>query len=114
MSLFDHLPFGKAPEISPQEFKRWLEEGRRVQVIDARSSLEFRHGTIGNARHAPLTEAPASIQRLKLDPAVPVVVLCLSGHRSLPGARWLHARGYQAYSLRGGVMAWKQAGFELE
>jgi rhodanese-related sulfurtransferase len=41
------------------------------------------------------------------------VVLCLSGHRSLPGTRWLRARGFEAYSLEGGLMAWKKTGFEL-
>ena len=54
---------------------------------------------------------PGSLEGVRLDPARPVVVLCLSGHRSRPGTRWLRARGYQAYSLQGGVMAWKAAGF---
>jgi rhodanese-related sulfurtransferase len=84
-----------------------------LQLADARSTLEYRQGTIGEARHAPLTEMPASMQSLGLDPGAPVVVLCLSGHRSLPGVRWLRARGYEAYSLRGGILSWKKAGFEL-
>ncbi len=107
------LPFGKVPEISPQEFKRMLENGRPPQVVDARTSLEYHQGTIGKARHASVTEMPASIERLKLDPQRPVVVLCLTGHRSLPGARWLRSQGYEAYSLRGGVSAWKRAGYRL-
>ena len=108
------LPAGKVPEVSPQEFKRWLDEGRPVQVVDARTGLEYRQGTIGKANHAPLTEMPGSMARQKLDKNIPVVVLCLSGHRSLPGTRWLRARGYEAYSLQGGVMAWKRAGYQVE
>ncbi len=108
------LPLGHVPEVSPQELKRWLDEKRPLQVIDARTSLEYRQGTIGPAVHAPLTSMPGSIAHLQLDPSRPVVVLCLSGHRSLPGTRWLRARGYEAYSLKGGVMAWKQAGYEVE
>jgi rhodanese-related sulfurtransferase len=53
---------------------------------------------------------PDSMARQNLDREIPVVVLCLSGHRSLPGTRWLRARGYEAYSLRGGLMAWRKAG----
>jgi rhodanese-related sulfurtransferase len=53
------------------------------------------------------------MQSLNLSPEVPVVVLCLSGHRSLPGVRWLRARGFEAYSLRGGVLSWKKAGYQL-
>jgi rhodanese-related sulfurtransferase len=108
------LPIGQAPEITPGELKRWLDEDRPLQIADARTALEYEQGTIGNARHAPLTGMPVSLKRLNLDPHTPVVMLCLSGHRSLPGARWLRARGYQAFSLKGGVMAWKKAGYEVE
>jgi len=104
---------GKPPVISAQELKQWLDEGRPLQLVDARTLLEFRQGTIAGARHAPLVEMPASLQRLELKPGKPVVVLCLSGHRSLPGTRWLRARGYEAYSLQGGILAWKKADYEL-
>lgn len=107
------LPAGKVPEIKAEDLKRWLDEGRPLQLVDARTALEFRQGTIADARHAPLTEMPGSMQRLDFQTDVPVVVLCLSGHRSLPGTRWLRARGYEAYSLQGGILAWKKAGFEL-
>lgn len=108
------LPLGKEPEVSPETFYAWLLDGRDVQVVDARTAMEYGQGTIGEAQHAPLTEMPVSIERLHLDPHRPVVVLCLSGHRSLPGVRWLRARGYEAYSLKGGVMAWKRAGYQVD
>ena len=107
------LPFGRVPEVEPAQFKRWLDEGQPLQIVDARSALEYRQGTIGAAQHAPVTELPGCLQQLSLDPQVPVVVLCLSGHRSIPGTRWLRAQGVQAYSLKGGILAWKQAGFNL-
>jgi rhodanese-related sulfurtransferase len=113
------LPFGKVQEIRPHDLRRWLEEGRPVQILDARTGLEYSQGTIADyqgksAGHAPVTEMPGSIERIPLDPKRPVVVLCLSGHRSRPGTRWLRARGYEAYSLKGGVGAWKLAGFPLQ
>lgn len=107
------LPFGRAPRISPVELHTWLEEGRPLQVVDARTGAEYIMGTIGQARHAPLVGMPGSLAELPLDPAQPVVVLCLSGHRSLPGTRWLRRRGYQAFSLEGGVLAWRSAGYPL-
>ena len=116
MSLrrFWWLPSGKAPEIEPHEFSEWLQNGKAVQVVDARTTLEYQQGTIHNAQHAPLTEMPGSMERLALDPDRVIVVLCLTGHRSLPGTRWLQAQGYQAYSLQGGLTAWKRAGYKLE
>jgi rhodanese-related sulfurtransferase len=108
------LPVGRVPEITTQELRSLLKQDRSLQVVDARTELEFRQGTIGQARHAPLTGMPGSLARLDLDASRPVVVLCLSGHRSRPGTRWLRARGMEAYSLKGGVLAWKQAGFPME
>jgi rhodanese-related sulfurtransferase len=101
------------PRVSPADLQRWLAEGHSLQIVDARTGLEFRKGTIAGALHAPLVEMPLSMQRLGLQTGKPVVVLCLSGHRSLPGTRWLRERGYEAYSLEGGLMAWKKAGFKL-
>lgn len=114
LPFFWWLPIGKVPEISPETFHQWLEDGRPVQIVDARTSLEYDQGTIGNARHAPLTGMPGSMEQLNLNGDGPVVVLCLSGHRSRPGTRWLRARGVKAYSLQGGITAWKQAGFSLQ
>lgn len=107
------MPIGEVPEISPQELQEWLEDGLCLQLVDARTGQEYCRGTLAGARHAPLTEMPGSMQRLGLISDHPVVVLCLSGHRSHPGTRWLRLRGYEAYSLRGGLLAWKKAGFEL-
>jgi rhodanese-related sulfurtransferase len=108
------LPFGKVPEISPAELDDWLNNGGDIQLVDARTTLEYQQGTIGNAVHAPLTEMPGSMERLTLDRARPVIMLCLSGHRSRPGTRWLQVRGYQAFSLKGGIMAWKATGYSLK
>lgn len=105
---------GKVPEISAQEFHAWLEGSRQVQVVDARTALEYQQGTIANAQHAPVTEMPGIMEHVRLDPQRPVVMLCLTGHRSRPGTRWLRAHGYEAYSLKGGVTAWKRAGYQVE
>lgn len=107
------VPFGPAPQVSPEDLQRWLAEDPALQLVDARTSLEYQQGTLGAARHAPVTETPAALQRLGLDRTRPVVVLCLSGHRSLPGTRWLRSQGYQAYSLAGGLLAWQRSGLPL-
>jgi rhodanese-related sulfurtransferase len=113
LSFAWRLPFGRVPEVTPQELKAWLDEKRPLQLVDARTTAEFRQGSIARAQHAPVTNLPGALDKLKLDPSRPVVVLCLSGHRSLPGTRLLRSRGYDAYSLQGGILAWKSAGFSL-
>lgn len=108
------LPLGPVTEITPEEFHRWLKEDRPVQVLDARTGLEYKQGSIDGARHAPVTEMPESVERQALEKDRPVVMLCATGHRSRPGTRWLRARGYEAYSLKGGVQAWKRAGYPVK
>ena len=108
------LPIGHVPEISPQELRRSLKNGKALQIVDARTGAEYQQGTIGRAQHAPVTGLPNSLARLNLDPGRPVVILCLSGHRSRPGTRWLRSHGYDAYSLAGGVSAWQRQGFPLQ
>lgn len=108
------LPLGKVPEVSPDDLHAWLMNGKQVQVVDARTLLEFQQGTIADAHHAPLTDMPGSLEKLPIDPQRPVVVLCLTGHRSRPGTRWLRAKGIKAYSLAGGVIAWKKAGYNVQ
>lgn len=108
------LPFGSVPEVTADQLHRWLEEGRLVQLVDSRTGLEFGQGSLSGAEHAPVTGLPGAIDRLDLDLERPVVLLCLSGHRSRPGTRLLRARGFEAYSLEGGIMAWRQAGYRLE
>ena len=108
------LPFGRVPKITPQQLHRWLEEGRPLQLVDSRTRMEYQQGTIAHAPSALVSELPGALDRLDLDPEKAVVFLCLSGHRSRPGTRLLRARGYEAYSLKGGIMAWKRAGYPLE
>lgn len=105
------LPFGKVPEVSPQKLHQWLENGNAIQLVDSRTPFEFHQGTIDGAQPAPVTDLPGALKELDLDPDRPVVFLCLSGHRSRPGTRLLRAKGYEAYSLEGGVLAWRRAGF---
>jgi rhodanese-related sulfurtransferase len=107
------LPFGRVPEITPRKLHEWLEAGNPVQLVDSRTTPEYNQGTIRDAQHAPVTSLPHALGRLSLDPDRPVVLLCLTGHRSRPGTRLLHSRGIKAYSLKGGIMAWKNAGYPL-
>jgi len=114
LSFWQRLFPPPVPEVTPEELRSWLDERRPLQLVDARSRAEFSSGTLARARHAPVTDLPASLDRLSFDPAVPVVALCLSGHRSVPLVRLLRQRGLEAYSLKGGLLAWRRAGYRLD
>ncbi|WP_026537021.1 rhodanese-like domain-containing protein [Arthrobacter sp. 9MFCol3.1] len=77
-------------------------------LIDVRSAQEWRSGRAPQARYVPLEKlqaGTAGVQKTR-----PVIAMCQSGVRSASAARLLAGKGYEAYSLRGGMSAWRQAG----
>jgi rhodanese-related sulfurtransferase len=92
--------------ISVAEAKELLGSG--ATLVDVRSAQEWRSGRAPQAKHVPLDRLQAStagIQKTR-----PVIAVCASGVRSASAARLLASQGYEAYSLRGGMNAWRQAG----
>jgi rhodanese-related sulfurtransferase len=82
--------------------------GYGATLIDVRSAQEWRTGRAPQAKHVPLDRlqtSTAGIQKTR-----PVIAVCASGVRSASAARLLAAKGYDAYSVRGGMAAWRQAG----
>lgn len=82
--------------------------GSGATLIDVRSAQEWRTGRAPQARHVPLDRlqgSTAGIQKSR-----PVITVCASGVRSASAVRLLAAKGYDAYSVRGGMAAWRQAG----
>ncbi|WP_019584013.1 MULTISPECIES: rhodanese-like domain-containing protein [unclassified Thioalkalivibrio] len=103
-------PFGREPEICPEDLARALEKAE-VQVLDVRTAVEHRRSRIPGARHLPITRfSDEALSGLALDRDRPVVAICLSAHRSIPAVRRLRAHGYEALQLRGGMLAWWRAG----
>jgi adenylyltransferase/sulfurtransferase len=96
-------------EIDPPELRAALSGPRPPQLLDVREGWERLLGLIEPSVHLPLgqlsREPPAG-----LDPAMPTVVYCAAGARSLQGAQFLRERhGFAAVSsLRGGIKAWNR------
>lgn len=105
--LTSTLGFGKPyTAIEVAEVKDLLAAG--ATVIDVRSTTEWHTGHIPAAKHVPLDRLQATSTGVRKD--LPVIAVCQSGVRSSAAARGLAERGYQAYSLTGGMGAWRRAG----
>jgi rhodanese-related sulfurtransferase len=98
------------PEVAAAEAKQRIESGS--QLIDVRTDVEFEAGHIPGARHVLLPDMQREAAGLARDK--PVIVYCRSGNRSGPAAEAFAASGWDAHSIEGGVIAWQEAGFELE
>lgn len=101
------FPFGRVPEIAPGELVERLRQRPWPQVLDVRTPGEFAGGHLRGALNVPVTALSSRLDSLELDPARPVVAICLTAHRSVPAVRLLRQRGFEAVQLAGGMMAWR-------
>jgi rhodanese-related sulfurtransferase len=98
-------------EISPQEAQQLLKQN--TLFIDVREPEEYAQARIAGAQLIPLSEFAGRYHELPKNQ--PVVLYCRSGNRSAQAAGWLAAKGYtRLFNLDGGIMAWYQAGLELD
>lgn len=104
------MPFGRVPELAPEEL--WARvQGGKIYVVDVRSALEYRTSRVQGAHHLPITSFAAEWRSLPLTPGMPVATICLSAHRSIPAVRVLREAGIgESFQLAGGMLAWWKAG----
>ena len=95
---------GEDLDVEPEQVARWLTEGAGLQVIDVREGYEREAGHVAGSRHIELSALSA--QAGTVDQARPVVFYCRVGGRSTMAAQAFRASGYDAYSMRGGLLQW--------
>lgn len=104
--LISKLYRTKVEQISALELSRRLDE---FLIIDVRTSIEWHTSHIPNAYNHPVHAINTNkIKALALVENRPVVVICLSAHRSTPVAASLTSKGVNAYELKGGMLSWWQ------
>ena len=102
------------PQIAPQELAERLDHGEPLQVLDVRATEKVAagHVMLGSAldfRAMPNSKllALSSLDGLGLDPRRPVAVICNRGNSSKQSTAFLRERGYEAFSVTGGMAAWE-------
>jgi adenylyltransferase/sulfurtransferase len=109
-------PTTVAEEIDVTALRAALASGHAPQLIDVRETWERVRGAIEPSAHVPLGELEQNPMGALagFDPALPTVVYCAVGVRSLWGAKLLRERhGFrQVVSLHGGYHAYAAAGGE--
>ena len=89
-----------------------LIESEDVVVLDVRTAEEYAEGHIEGAINIDQNQSDF-IQKAKaaLSAGKKIAVYCRSGRRSANSADMLSAEGYKMVNLKGGIIAWKEAGF---
>ena len=96
-------------DVEATTLKRWLEQGEAL-LIDVREPSEYAAEHIPEAQLLPLsTFNPA---RVSQEAGKKVVLHCVMGMRSAQAGQKLLDAGFTTvYNFRGGVQAWKDAGY---
>src|SRR2546430_10695731 len=108
------MPEPSVPLIPAADLARRLDQGEHLQLLDIRSAERVAQGrvTFGatldfRALAASQLYQLATLDPLGLDPATPVAVICGHGNSSTEATRFLRERGFEAYSVAGGMASWE-------
>lgn len=103
------LPDPATDEISPADTVAWLAKAPAAfQLVDCRETDEWNYCRIAGATLIPLS-AFGTLASARLSPDLPLVVYCHHGMRSLRATHWLRQKGFQAWSMTGGIEAWSES-----
>lgn len=101
-----HAELQRAPDISPQEFKKWLDENRDITILDTRNDYEVRFGTFQGAMQLHIndfSEFPAVCEKVSREK--PIVMFCTGGIRCEKASLQMLNSGYRdVYQLDGGIL----------
>jgi RluA family pseudouridine synthase len=98
-----------SPKVTPQELKRWLDEGRPITLLDTRNEYEVKLGTFRNAMTLGIDHFrnfPAAVENLPDDlKRRPLVMFCTGGIRCEKAGPYLESIGFeQVFQLDGGIL----------
>ena len=98
-------------DLTVNEFADMLQTDATVQLVDVRTSEEFAEGHLGGALNIDWkADGFADKAAASLAPDRPVMVYCRSGRRSAEAATVLDGLGFKTYNMKGGILAWTEAG----
>jgi len=95
----------KQQTISPKMLNQGLQDGKRYQLIDVRSSGEYAAAHIPGAVNIPLEQVETRFADMHVTD--PVVLVCQSGKRACMGHDLLDAHRDDLLILDGGTSAWE-------
>lgn len=103
-------------EIDASGLKEMLDnaekDGKNIKLFDVRSQAEYAQGIIEGGEFMPLHTLPLKMNEMNEDDIN--VFYCRSGARSGQACSYLSQNnGVEGINLRGGIISWYQAGYDI-
>ena len=101
--------------ITPTEFAELSKQGKKIDLIDVRTPVEFQEVHLEIARNVPLDRLdPAALIQSRNGSSDPLYVICRSGSRGQMGCEKLISGGLtNVINVQGGTMACVDAGLPV-
>jgi len=94
-------------KLSSEAFKAQI-ENKKVQLIDVRTSREYKSGHLKGAKNIDIFSSSFNTEFNKLNKEKAVYVYCRSGSRSRQSANKLAVMGFtKIYDLKGGIIRYR-------
>jgi len=95
-------------EITPQDVKRQIDNGKALRLVDVREPFEFEQARIEGGELIPMRSVPNALPLFEKEEN-PIVVYCHHGMRSLQAVSWLREQGIEnCTSMAGGIDRWSR------
>ena len=101
--------------ISPKQLAEVRLAGKKVELLDVRTPVEFREIHVDFARNVPLDRLDVHALMTERNGSVsePLYVICRSGSRGKQACDKLAAAGLSVVNVEGGTLAWDAAGLPV-
>jgi rhodanese-related sulfurtransferase len=87
----------------------------KAVVVDVCEPAEYAAGHVAGAKNIPLGQLEGKLANTVKNKALPVILVCQSGARSMRAVHIAKKLGYEnAHSLSGGIGAWRSANLPVE
>ncbi len=98
-----------SPKLAPLQLKAWLDEGRKITLLDTRNDYEVKLGTFENALPAGVDhfrDFPQAVAKLPEDlKNETIVMFCTGGIRCEKAGPYMESRGFRnVLQLDGGIL----------
>lgn len=101
-------------DVQIEAFEKAIADKEHTILLDVRTTKEFDGGHIANAINIDVKEDSFRKECVKQLPKGKVVaVYCRSGFRSRSAGHILNEEGFDVINLKGGIIAWEEAGKEV-